>query len=252
MRITTIIILALILAIIISLIVVFVYIKKKLSKYSRALYGTSDILEGIDRAKNEMAQTPKSVSAMTSIFLPKIMKDFPQFNYDEMKERANNVLMGYLMAVNSKDTSYLKYDGTDLRRKLEQHITMLSSKNMHEHYENIKLHRTEISNYKKSKGRCIITFQTSAEALHYVTEEGGRVIEGDKEYKLQTKFDTDLIYIQDRDLVDDTESASFGLTCPNCGGPVTSLGAKVCEYCGSGIVEINIHSWEFCDVRRWR
>lgn len=252
MRITAIIILALILAIIISLMAAFLYIKKRLSAYSKALYGTSDIKEGIERAKSEMEQTPKSVSAMTSIFLPKIMKDFPQFNYDEMKEIAGNVLTGYLMAVNSMDMSYFKYDGADLRSKLEQDINMLSAKNMREHYERIKIHRTEISNYKKSKGRCIITFQSSVEALHYITDENGRVTEGDREYKLQTKFDTDLIYIQDRDLVEDTLSASFGLTCPNCGGPVKSLGTKVCEYCGAGIVEINIHSWEFCDIRRWR
>lgn len=252
MGITAIIILALILAIIISLMAAFFYIRKRLSEYSRALYGTSDIREGIDRAKSEMEQTPKSVSAMTSIFLPKIMKDFPAFNYDEMRELSKDVLTGYLMAINSKNAACLKYDGIDLRTKLEQHIMKLSSKNMHEHYENIKIHRTEISNYKKTKGRCIITFQSSVESLHYITDESGRVTEGDKEYKLQTKFDTDLLYIQDRDLVDETESASLGLTCPNCGGPVKSLGAKVCEYCGAGIVEINIHSWEFCEIRRWR
>lgn len=249
MGVTAIIILSLILAIIITLMAAFFYIKKKLSEYSRAMYGTSDIKEGIDRAKSEMEQTPKSVSAMTSIFLPKIMKDFPEFNYDEMRAMSKDVLTGYLMAVNSMNMSDFKYDGLDLRRKLEQHIMKLSSKNMREHYENIKIHRTEISNYKKTKGRCIITFQSSVETLHYVTDDSGRVTEGDKEYKLQTKFDTDLLYIQDRDLVGDTESASFGLTCPNCGGPVKSLGTKVCEYCGAGIVEINIHSWEFCEIR---
>ncbi len=252
MGVTALIILALILAIIISLMAAFIYIKKKLSDYSRAFYGTSDIKEGIDRVKSEMEQTPKSVSAMTSIFLPKIMKDFPEFNYDEMRAMSKDVLTGYLMAVNSMDISSFKYDGIDLRNKLEQHIMKLSSKSMCEHYENIKIHRTEISNYKNTKGRCIITFQSSVEALHYVSDGSGRVIEGDSEYKLQTKFDTDLIYIQDRDLVDDTESSSLGLTCPNCGGPVKSLGAKVCEYCGSGIVELNIRSWEFCEIRRWR
>lgn len=175
MGITAIIILTLILAIIISVTAAFFYIRKRLSEYSKALYGTSDIKEGIERAKSEMEQTPKSVSAMTSIFLPKIMKDFPEFNYDEMRAMSKDVLTGWLMAIDSMNVARLKYDGTDLRTKLEQHIMKLSSKNMHEHYENIKIHRTEISNYKKTKGRCIITFQSSVEALHYITDENGRV-----------------------------------------------------------------------------
>ena len=33
--------------------------------------------------------------------------------------------------------------------------------------------------------------------------------------------------------------------CPNCGAPVTVLGAKVCEYCGSAVREINRYAWSF-------
>ena len=32
-------------------------------------------------------------------------------------------------------------------------------------------------------------------------------------------------------------------TCPNCGAPVTRLGSKFCEYCGSGLREISVRVW---------
>ena len=40
----------------------------------------------------------------------------------------------------------------------------------------------------------------------------------------------------------------FDETCPNCGAPVTNLGAKFCEYCGAGIVELNVHAWSFENI----
>ena len=38
------------------------------------------------------------------------------------------------------------------------------------------------------------------------------------------------------------------VTCPNCGAPVTNLGAKFCEYCGAGIIELNVHAWSFENI----
>ena len=36
--------------------------------------------------------------------------------------------------------------------------------------------------------------------------------------------------------------------CPNCGAPLTSLGAKHCEYCGTPIIEYNIKAWTFSNI----
>ena len=33
------------------------------------------------------------------------------------------------------------------------------------------------------------------------------------------------------------------VVCPNCGAPVTRLGSKFCEYCGSGLREISVRVW---------
>ena len=46
--------------------------KNAVESFAREAFGTSDIREGIRQVEQEYASTPKSVSAMTSLYLPKI------------------------------------------------------------------------------------------------------------------------------------------------------------------------------------
>ncbi|MCM1158180.1 MAG: zinc ribbon domain-containing protein [Bacteroidales bacterium] len=242
-----IIILILILAIIIAIYCGITYIRNKTQEMSRALFGTSDITKAAKQMKQEYSTTPKSVSAMTSLLLPKIVSDFPDFQYNEMKERAENVLIGYLRAVTERNPAVLKDGNTELKVQLENHIQMLSARDLQEHFDQIRIHRTEISQYRKTEGRCVITFQSALECYHYITDSSA-VQEGSKEYKYQTKYNVDLIYIQDRSLVENELDNALGVNCPNCGAPLSSLGAKVCEYCGTPVIEINIHAWSFSNI----
>jgi endogenous inhibitor of DNA gyrase (YacG/DUF329 family) len=47
----------------------------------------------------------------------------------------------------------------------------------------------------------------------------------------------------------DVQGSAMGVNCPNCGAPVKNLGQKFCEYCGTGITEVNIRSWKFDSIR---
>ena len=71
------------------------YVRHKAKEFSRTIFGTEDLSDGIRQMKREYASTPKSVSGMTNLLLPKIVSDFPDFEYDEMKERAENTLTQY-------------------------------------------------------------------------------------------------------------------------------------------------------------
>lgn len=243
-----IIILILILTIIISVYVAYRRIKRKTQQISRALFGTSDITKAAKQLKTEYATTPKSVSAMTSLLLPKIAEDFPDFQYDEMKQRAENVLTSYLQAITEHNASILQDGNSELKQQLENHIQMLAAEGKKEHFDRIRIHRTEICQYKRTDGRCIITFQSALECFHYMTDSSSNIIAGSKDYKYQTKYNTDLIYIQDRSLVENELDHALGVNCPNCGAPLSSLGAKVCEYCGTPVIEINIHAWSFSHI----
>ena len=74
-------------------------IYRKIRSISRQAFGTENILEGFRQMEVENSTTPKSVAGMTSLYLPKIKKDFPEFQYDEMKVRAENALTSYLLAI---------------------------------------------------------------------------------------------------------------------------------------------------------
>lgn len=226
----------------------FCYIRNKARQFSKSLWGTDNLAEGMEQMKREYASTPKSVSAMTSLLLPKIVSDFPDFQYDEMKERAKNLLITYLRAVSEHRQGLLQDGNEELHQKLQNHLEMLSAKGLKERYEQIRIHRTEISQYRNTDGRCIITFQSSCEYYHYITDDTGNVIEGKKDLKYQTKYNIDLIYIQDRNLVNNELDQALGLTCPNCGAPISSLGAKVCEYCETPVIELNIRVWSFSNL----
>ncbi len=227
----------------------FIYIRNSARKFSRELFGTEDLSKAAKDMQIEYSSTPKSVSAMTSLLLPTISQDFPDFNYNEMKARANNVLNGYLMAISQGSAGILKDGTTELKQKLTDYIGNLTAKDEREHFDSVHIHRTEISQYRKSEGRCIITFQSSLECFHYNSDlSDGAVKSGSKEFKYQTRFNVDLVYIQDRDKVENELDHALGINCPNCGAPLSSLGAKVCAYCGTPIVEVNIYAWNFNNV----
>lgn len=74
------------------------------------------------------------------------------------------------------------------------------------------------------------------------------MISGNRGVKTQSRYNVECLYIQDRDYVENLDDTGMALNCPNCGAPLNRLGAKVCEYCGTPIVEFNIKVWNFSDV----
>lgn len=223
-------------------------IYKKVQSISRQAFGTEDLLEGFRQMEIENSTTPKSVAGMTSLYLPKIKKDFPEFQYDEMKVRAENALTSYLLAISSMNPSLLSEGGQELKDHLEMKLSMLREAEVRETYREIKIHRTEISNYRKRNGRCIITFQSALQSFYTKTDRNGKILAGNAQLYTQSKYNVDVIYVQDRDLVEKETDHSLGLNCPNCGAPISTLGSKVCEYCGTHIVELNIYAWTFSNI----
>ena len=143
-----------------------IYIKVKISNYSKELFGTSDLKKVAHDLQVEGSTTPKSVSAMTSVYLPQIVRDFPDFNYNEMKSRANSLLVSYLRSIDENKVLDLEYANEELKNRLEKYLGMLNEQDIHENFDMIKIHRTEIMSYRKDPGRCVITFQTALECMH--------------------------------------------------------------------------------------
>lgn len=248
-QIGTIIILVLVIIIIAAIFIAFLKVRNKVREFSNLAFGTTDIIKGLKQADADAQKTPKSVSAATNIYLPSIMRDFPDFHYDEMKNRSDNLLISYLRGIEDMNASRLGDCTVELKDKLSMKIGMLQNEGKREHFQNIKIHRTEIRAYRKLKGRRSIIFQSAVQCYHWV-EKDGKVISGSKERLEQSKYDVEMIYIQDRDLVENLEDAGLAMNCPNCGAPLPALGAKKCAYCDSPVVEFNIRTWNFSDVEK--
>lgn len=200
------------------------------------------LADNFEEQEREMEVTPKSVNAMTSVYLPRIEKDFPEFNYFEFKAKAENMMKSAFNAISTEDISCLKNASPDLTAQVNNDIQSNRNNQLRESFRDIDIHRTEIKNYKKDSGSCVITLQTSVGYIHYITKTNGELVEGSKDRMFQTRYDIDLMYIQD---VSKAEAGGKFVSnnCPNCGAPITTLGEKHCPYCGSAVMGINIRTW---------
>lgn len=211
-------------------------------KVSRAAFGTDSFLEGIKRQEELLEETPKTVAGMTRLYLPRIEQDFPEFHWPEWKQRCETVLKAYLKALDSRDASGLLEtavtgSSAELKRQAELEIEKLRQMENPDSYGQVKIHRTEISRYQKEPGMCTITVQSAAEYRNQ-----------NKDRKTQSRFNMELVYVQDMTKIKDAVTA-VGATCPNCGAPITRLGDKFCEYCGTAVIPVNERVWKLHRIK---
>lgn len=209
-----------------------------------SVWDTLRTLKGLigeaERQADILAETPKSVSGMTRILRPQIERDFPDFSLDQFINKAENFLAAALSAVSSGDAGGLADVSEEALRQVENRIADNRKAGIRETYTQIKVHQTEVANYRKSSGSCVITFQSAVEHYHY-REKDGRLVSGDRERKEQTKYNTELVYIQDEQLAG---GSAVGTVCTNCGAPVSQLGNLRCEYCGLVVTPVNLKVWK--------
>ena len=186
----------------ILLICTILHFYRKAKQTMNNLFGTDDLQQLIQTREAEVANTPKSVSGMTAVYAPAIQEDFPELNLAELKGMAEKHLKEYL----SKKKNY----------------------------SGIRIHRTEIKDYIKHSGTCVVVFQSG---VQYLT--------GTK--KVQARYNTHLMYVQDAD--EYGHASGYSTSCPHCGAAISDLGRKFCDYCGSEVVPINIHVWELHDIK---
>lgn len=143
-----------------AVVCVVVKAKKAVRNFSRQAFGTNTIAEGLRQQKEMLAETPKSLKAMTSIFLPRIERDFPEFHYEHYKEKSENMLRSYISAVALKDVSKLLPCARELENKTKAVIEDLKNSNKTVHSQNVVIHDTQISNYIKKNGTVMWNFRS--------------------------------------------------------------------------------------------
>ena len=130
-------------------------------KIRSAIAPIATLANNMDAQELEMELTPKSVSSMTSVYLPRIQRDFPEFSYNEFKAKAENMMKSAFNAITTEDISKLVNASSDLTSQINNIITSNKANRFKESFSNIEIHRTEIKNYVKNAGNCVITLQSS-------------------------------------------------------------------------------------------
>lgn len=224
------------------------YVRGKIRNFSELFFGTGDLLKGLKGVRDNAARTVPSLSGVTSLMLPQIQKDFPEFSWPETKVSTENMIRAFYTAVSRKDLSFLSGAGRQLLEAAELMIEDNNRSGITEHFEDIIIHNTVISDYRKENGLCLIRMQSAIGFLHYRTGDGEENAGGKEQTRTETRCNSELVYVQDLSKTGRDVSA-VGLHCPNCGAPVKNLGQKTCAYCGAALVELNMRVWSLESVR---
>lgn len=215
-------------------------IRNRIRRFSRSLFGTDSLAEGLSRQADVAAETPRSVTGMTRLMEPQIVRDFPEFVWEEFRQRAESALISALAAVTAEDAGLVSEKSEELRQQLDNRIRDNQAAGVSEHFDGVRIHQTEIADYRKGGGRCVVTIQSAVE-YYYCRMKDGQILSGSKERRRQTRYNTELVYIQDAEI----SGSAVGTACPYCGAPVRTLGRFVCEYCGAEVVPVNRKVWSF-------
>lgn len=78
------------------LIYIFVTVSGHIKRFSNLAFGTSNLLKGLKENEAIYNNTPKSLSGMDTVVIPKIKRDFPDFNVELAKSYAKEELNKHL------------------------------------------------------------------------------------------------------------------------------------------------------------
>lgn len=226
-----------VIVLIVFIVSLILYFRYKIRNFlNKAGFSGVNIADVIEEAKIEDQELPKSLSSMDSIYLTNIKKDFPDLNINELKAESERIILDVYNAIEKKNSSGLKGKIKSFTNDL---INDYNSKNVK--FNNLKFHKTVVSKYSNTNGIATITFGSSFE--YYLNIDG-------KETKVQDRVKTEFIYVIDIDKVS-AEKKVLGINCPNCGGPIKSLGDLQCSYCGTGLKNIYRHSFTCNNIVRY-
>lgn len=166
---------------------------------------------------------PKTVFGATSIYLPKVEHDFPDFHNSDAVAAVKTLVCEYLA---------IRYEG---KQRFTQSIVSdgliaMIDQSSGRTVRNETVHRVAMSNYVKTRECATITYQASV----------GYLLDGEPvEERYAVEYTISL-----RDEYGEKQA----LVCPCCGGAYTSTSETVCAYCGAGIVHDTIKSWRFTSI----
>ncbi len=196
---------------------------------SNAVKYSHEILE-------EESSEPKSVIGMTSLVLPQLEQDFPEFNVEMLYQKIESNLLKIFHSIETK--TYIKEDEfLFLESSVNAYIDDLKNRDIQIRYDNVVFHKHALKQYIRKNG--IATLITSS-TLEYDYSDGIQ-----KSYKKQTRYTCKFVYVYDyTHIPNKSKEKLFVLHCPNCGAPLDKFKNGVCRYCMSQVGDMFLKSWK--------
>ncbi len=223
----------------VAIIVLIIYFKV------RSIVGKTNLEVILKRAKNSGQQEytrEKYVGGMTKIIEPNILRDFSDFNKELLYSKVEQNLVKIFNCIEEKSIKNIQNDNDLIYiiPALKEKIVDMKGNNINIRYDNVEFHAHAIKSYLKTEGKATIVI--SSTLGYYYSDDSSSNNEKFKSLKRQTRYTTEFVYVYDETKFKPNENV-FSISCPNCGAPLTNLGAENCSYCGIHIEHINLKSW---------
>lgn len=180
-------------------------------------------------ARVQQATRTVYVVNRTAELLPLVTADIPSFSWEEVRTKAKNALRAKLIARTTENPSLLPEEASEeLKRQLALEIADDRAGGVIPKYADIKVCEAEISDYANRGGVCNLTVQAKVRCRKW-DERDGRLVSGNRDRETETVFLCQILLLRD---LSRAEDFGFNLNCPGCGGRITNVQAKYCEYCG--------------------
>lgn len=218
--------------VLITFIVAAVFILIVIKKFSghRSFGGLYDAIKEADTIQ---MTTPKTLSGTEPVYRNMVLKDFPEFNLELARSYIKGFLPEYFHAKSTGSVSGIRDNCS--AQFCDSLQSQLDSKKLSgqpfERYESVRVHNAVISGYTKNGYEAAITFEAAVEyALN------GKL----SQHKYKILYSYFLSY--------GARGENESLKCSNCGAPISTLGEKVCVYCGEAIEASVERTWKITDV----
>ena len=186
---------------------------------------SQDIREMVNDVK-AVPQTPqpRSVFGATSLYLPQIERDFPDFHPNEAIAAVRALVCEYLAVRDEGQPGFA-------RSNVSPQLLPTVDRQPGHAVRDEQVRQVAISRYLKTKEYATITYQASV----------GYLLDGEQCEERYTVEYT--LRLRENDIEQKT------LICPQCGGTFESTSQTVCPFCGAGIVRDTIMSWIFTSIQ---
>ncbi len=243
--ISIILVLFLLLLFLILIFALFLYAKFKNISKSMGIDDLSSVAQMIKKGDEEAKYRHKSISGMTDILMPSIIKDFPNFNESEIYNKVETSLQAIFSSLSKKEVLDIN-ELVAIKYNLEAQIKDLIKSKVDIDISGISFHEHAIKSYKKDHDVLEMEINSSLEYFYKLSKKGKEIEQQD--YKKQTTYTTKFIYIyNEEDYI--AGKNNFSLHCPNCGAPLKNIKDRYCPYCNSGMEDINLRNWYIIDYQ---